>query len=95
MNLHSSSERNGFERLVDVVQDLAVHLERLEHLLIRILKGKTGKVGSDLAPVCVRAAPVRRPQEDDELCPTADYLRPANGLQQHVSRVAVVLRSTR
>lgn len=80
MNLHGSGERNGFELFMDVIQDLVVDLERLEDLPIRILKRKAGKVGSDLTPVCVRAAPMRRPQEDDELCPTADHLRSTDGL---------------
>lgn len=74
MNLYSSSERNSFELFMDVVQDFVVHFERLEDLLVRILKGNAGEVGSDLAPACVRAAPVRRPQEDDELCLIAGHL---------------------
>ena len=72
MDLHGSGDRDGFKLFMDVIQDLVVHFERLKDLFIRILKRKTGEVGSDLAPACVRAAPVRRPQEDDELCPTAD-----------------------
>ena len=80
MNLDGPGGRNGFELFMDVIQDLVVHFERLEDLSVRILKRKAGEVGSDLDPVCVRAAPVRRPQEDDELCPTADHLRSTDGL---------------
>ena len=91
MDLYSSSERNGLELFVYVVQDLVVYFKCLEDLLVRILKGNAGEVGSDLAPACVRAAPVRRSQEDDELCPTADHLRSTDGLSKHISKVLVVL----
>jgi hypothetical protein len=95
VNFHRRSVHNCFELFVDVIQNLVVHFECLEDLLVRVLEGQAGKIQSDLAPACVRAAPVRRPQEDDELRPIADYIGPANGLPQRVSSVAVVLCTTR
>jgi len=57
----------------------------LKDLLLRVLEGQPGKVECDMAPACVRAASVGRDQADDELCPIANHLSPANGLPQHVS----------
>jgi hypothetical protein len=59
---------------VDVVQHFVVHFKRLEDLLIQVLEGQARKIRSDLALARVRAAPVQRAQEDNELCLIADYL---------------------
>jgi hypothetical protein len=59
---------------VDVVQDLVVHFQRLEDLLVRVLQRQPGEVRGNLAPSCIIAASVRRSEEDDELRLIADYL---------------------
>jgi hypothetical protein len=65
---------NHLQLFVNVIQDPVVNFERLKDLLVRVLEGQPGKIRCDLAPACVRAAPVRRYQEDDELYPIADSL---------------------
>jgi hypothetical protein len=81
MNLDSAFEHDRLELLVDVVKHLTVYFKRFKHLLVRVLEGETGHVRRDLAPAGVCAPAVRRPEKDDELCPSADSLRSMKGLR--------------
>lgn len=67
MNSDARLEYNGHKTLVDVVQDLAVYLERTDDLLVRVMEGQASKVGRNFAPSCIRAPSVRGAEKDDQL----------------------------
>ncbi len=75
VDFNSRLVRYGLEVLVDIVQDLAVHLQRLDNLLVRVLQDQTSKVRRDFAPSRRCTPPMGRTEEDDQLRTRATGIR--------------------